>query len=365
MKTKAFLPLALSAFLTLVTLACNKEDASPVSPEKTAETPQEVTVRLSVVPDTPPTRVTVEDTEDEAKVTAVEFLVFKQDTGNGAYVIDAFKRVTGTTTTDLTMTQGFRRIYAIVNPTETYEDISTFNDLLMRATQLKDQAPDFFTMVGNVDQTVNNSTSSISLRVNRMVSRIKIHKITNALTNSTLAAKTFTVNRLFLRRAIGECYPQNVDTYYTQYAVSGVGDHLSKSRGTVDATTEKPHINALIYKDFDMAPTVASGASYTTPHSFYSFPLFGSNDYMSLIVEIKIDNLYYTYPVELAFPLSRNKSYEISELRITRPGNPSNGDDFLSEDEITPIEFATVDEVLVNVQDWNLNLLGTEGTVEF
>ena len=363
MKTKHFLPIAFAAILTALT-ACNKDNTQPAPEQPLAENLPAVTVQIGIAPATPMTRETVADTENEAKVNSVDFFVFKS-TGSGNWILDTYKHVTGLSQTEITMTQGSRRVCAIVNPTADYSGISSFGDLSAQVTALKNQGLDNFTMFGYKAQDVTSSTSVISVPVSRIASRIKIHKITNALTNSTLASQTFQVTRIFLRRVPGEALFENYPASYNKYAVTGIGAGLSKTPGTLDPTTEKPLINSFIYKALDTPATVAHNASYSTPHSFYTFPMFEFEDFLSLIVEIKIGAQFYTYPVELDFPIDRNQSYEITELRITRPGNPSNGDDTLTDDEADPIEFVTVDNVNVSVQDWTLELLGTDGIVEF
>lgn len=364
MRTKHIPLLALAALLTVFTASCNKENASP-APVAPQEQDEPVTIQLSVVPDAPMTRATTEDTEEEARVSAVEFLVFKQDGDSGSWIIDGFKRITGTTTTSMTLTQGARRICAIVNPTRTCKNISTYNDLLYFPTMLKDQTMGNLTMYGSTNLTVTANTSTISIPVNRMLARLKIHKITNALSNSVLASDNFAITRIFLSNVPAEAYPEDKSGFYTEYALTGIGDALSKSSGTLDATTEKPRVNAFIYKAFDTPVYINAGASYSTAHCFYSFPKFDQGDYLSLIVEAKINSRFYTYPIRLEFPIQRNVSYEITELVITRPGNPSDGDDTLTEDETRPIEFVTVDNINVSVKDWTLFLLGNDGTVEF
>ena len=362
MKTKHFLPLAFAAALTVLT-ACNQDDTQPMPTQPEPENLPSVSVRLDISSASPLTRATTTDTDDEAKVNAVDYFVFKAIDGN--WVIDTYKHVNSGTHTELTLTQGIRRICAIVNPTVDYSNAAMFGDLISKPTALKDQALDSFTMYGYSDQTISASTTEIDVPVNRIAARVKIHKITNALTNATLSASAFQITRIFLRRVPGEALFENYPGTYNKYAVTGVGDNLSKTPGTLDATTEKPRINSFIYKALETPATVAHNESYTTAHSFYSFPMYEFEELMSLSVEIKIGNQFYTYPVELKFPIERNRSYEINELKITRPGNPSNGDDTLSDDETQPIEFVTVDNVHVTVSDWNLRLLGTSGTVVF
>lgn len=362
MKNNVFLSLAVAASLTALTASCNKEN-SPVAPE-TASQGQAI-VELSLSSAVPMTRETTPDTEDEAKVSTVDYLVFKPDGNAGAYIIDTYKSVSGASRTNITMTQGTRRICAVVNPTRSYSDIATYADLVNEITALKDQATDNFTMFGYYDTSVTSTTTRITVPVSRIAARIKIDRITNGLLNSTLAAKTFSITRLFLRHVPAEARFDGYPASFTYYAVTGVGNGLSKSAGELDATTEKPQVNSLIYKALDTPATVEHGASYSTSHSFYTFPMPASEAPMSLVVEIKLDDQFYTYPVQLDFAIDRNVSYEITNLILTRPGNPSNGDDTLTDDETRPIESVNVESVNVNVLNWTLNLLGRNGEVEF
>ena len=69
-----------------------------------------------------------------------------------------------------------------------------------------------------------------------------------------------------------------------------------------------------------------------------------------LVVEATLDGRKYYYPVTMP-KMESNKSYEISELKITRPG---------SDDPDKPIEIVDQD-FKITVNPWDVVLVGNDG----
>ena len=167
----------------LATFACNKN--VPMQEPAPADAPALVTVSVS----SPATRVTVEDTAEEAKVSTLDVFIFRGD------VLDAHERGTGTSLT-VQATQGERTIFAVVNAEETLTSIASLNALKAKVSKLLSNSPEQFVMTGSKTQTLG-ATASVNLDVARLAARFKIDKFTNRLTSSTLAS-SFSITRIFL-----------------------------------------------------------------------------------------------------------------------------------------------------------------------
>lgn len=354
----------LLSFASLAVLAlaasCNKENDLVQKTEVSAGTP--VTLSLEVT--APLTRATTADSADEARVETVDFFVFRPGEGT-SYVVEAYKRISSGTSTSLTLTQGERKFCAVVNAPATadYSSITTLSQLQQQVVLLPTQLTNRYTMYGINTTTVSAGTASVSIPVNRRAARIKIDKITNKIDHAGLAAQSLSLTRLFLINVAGSTLVDGIQTSKIWYAATAVGDALSKTPGSTAEGQEKSQTNKLIYNKLASPYTLAANASYTTAHQFYTFPENTADKRTCLVVEMKIGSAFYTYPVILDFDIAGNTSYEIRELQITRPGNPSDGDDNITPDEGEPIRRITIDDVNISVQDWTLELLGSNGTV--
>lgn len=350
------------ASLAILALAasCNKENVLPGKPDVPAGTP--VTLSLEVT--APVTRATTADSAEEARVETVDFFVFRPGEGS-SYVVEAYKRINSGTSTSLTLTQGERKFCAVVNAPSSadYSSITTLAQLQQQVILLPSQLTNRYSMYGINTTTVSAGTTSVSIPVNRRAARIKIDKITNKIEHAGLAAQTLSLTRLFLINVAGSTLVDGIQTSKIWYATTAVGDALSKTPTAISNGQERTQANNLIYKKLASASTLAANASYTTAHQFYTFPENTADKRTCLVVEMKIGSDFYTYPVILDFDIAGNTSYEIRELQITRPGNPSDGDDNITSDEGEPIRRITIDDVNISVQDWTLELLGTDGTV--
>ena len=105
---------------------------------------------------------------------------------------------------------------------------------------------------------------------------------------------------------------------------------------------------------------LAQNGSYVNTHRLYAYPNASDEQITKLVVEVKIADHYYTFPI--AFEnLKSNYSYEIRNITITRLGNPSNGDDTIDPNEPTDPIVAVDFDADIAVNPWNLVLMGEEG----
>lgn len=373
MKTKIFLATALSVALLSLLTACNKEAVQPsVAPEnapvsQVAANPGEpVNFTVTVTAPSPSTKTTTENTADEARIATIDILVFKYNSALGDFVIDSQVSQNGSGAVSITATAGTRRILAVVNTDISLASITAYNELKNKYFSLLAQKRNQFTMMGMVDNVeLSPLTGNIEIPVSRIVSRIKLDKITNALENGGLANKTFQVCRVFLG-AVTDIWnlADRTDVAYQQYySLDGFGFGVTIGDQSVTGA-DMVAINNLIYNKLATPETVAHNASYETPFILYAFPNPGTSHPTKLYVELSIGGQKYLYPVPLPTVIGRNSSIEIRNLRIKHLGNPSDGDDRFDEGEDTPIEWLDLDDITVEVLDWDLTLVGDEGVVE-
>jgi hypothetical protein len=319
--------------------ACNKE--APVHQGQSTDK-----VELSVGIDGISTRATgiMGDATDEAKVQNIHVFVF-----NGE-IVDGYGTATdGSTTLTIGCTAGSREIYAVVNASaaDDLANVTSKTQFLAKSSELAEDV-DMFEMIGK--KTVDTKVqSSVTVEVDRFAARVVVRKVTNALTSPALKNQTFELVSMHLTNATGDInYGKTVDptVWYNKMGVkTGLGSY------TDDAIGEE----------------IAPAASYGTAHYFYSYPngYDVASDYATwserrsiLVLKVKIGTTLYDYPIVLP-AFAANNSYEIDEIKITRPGNVDDGKDETNggsnEDEQVPVEGADC-QFTITVNPWNVVL---------
>lgn len=333
----------LVAFAALALVSCNKEADGSLPCNAGAEA--QLCVNLLS------TKATVADTENEAKIKTLQVFVFNGDN------IDVYGSSTGSSVT-VSATQGDRDIYALVNAPASLSSITTKSALLAAESTLsQDNAADGFVMVGSKSVTLAAS-NTVEINVDRIAARIKIDKVTRAFTADglkALEASDVKIIRFYLTDvADNQNYAKSASV--TSWLSSSLNDPASILTSS-----------SLVYDKLSSAAAIAQDASYSTPHSLYAYPNPTSVDGSSakitrLVVELQINGSFYTYPILIA-GIQSNRSYEIKELRITRPGNPSDGDDLIEEGEDDPIAGSSATFNIV-VNDWEQVFITSSGAEE-
>ncbi len=367
--------LLLAACAVIAAAACNKEKtAVPVRDGDAAE----ITVSLS---GDALSKAVYNDAlaGNEIKVNSLQVLVF-----NGG-VIDAYGNdykvlpdgnFANKYGVRLTATRGQRKIYAVVNAAADLSGVATETELLTKISYLKNNSIGGFEMIGSTE-TELVAQNFIDVPVFRFVTRIKIDKITNRFTNTTLGDEVY-LRRMYVTNLGG-------DADYTkapgsiQFATTGFGSAIN-AVGTTVNESEKSTLNSMIYEKIFTGTAntsnpgngegcikIALNSSYTTPHSFYVYPNGNLETLPThLVIEMVVNGNIYTYPLKLSTDsttsLESNKSYDIKELILTRVGNHSDGDDNIDEGEDKPVEPADAD-FIVTVENWAVQLLGDDGEV--
>ena len=286
----------------------------------------------------------VSGTDDEKSVHSLQVFVFRMS--QGKYILEAsVKEDSGTA--GLTVTTGQKHVLVLANEPADYSDAVSRDAILEKVSRLKDNAPDSFVMIGEADCLVSSLENTLAVPVDRMASRVKIHKITNKLRNG-FASKDVKVSRVFLTGAGASATYSAKGNTSGFYATSGINGSLDLD-GTQVGSDEKTSVNALIYKEV-LSGIIPEEGSYTAPVSLYAYPNDGSANATQLTVEMEIGGKYYTYPIVLP-AMGRNCTCEVTELVLSSLGNASNGDDSMDPGEDNPISFMAA-SFNVSVSPW-------------
>lgn len=259
----------------------------------------------------------------------------------------------GVTKLAVSCAKGPKTIYAVVNYPESLDGIASIDALKAKVSTLASQDFNSFTMVGEKSQVVEGGGNSIVIDVYRIAARVVVNKITNAFKVAVNQAKTFKVNALYLTNVQGA---NTLDK-----------DGFQAAEGTW--YNKKGFDNSELSKKFlwdNMNDVViAYGSSYEGQHVFYAFPNDADNDVWGgdewskratrLVIEAELGGEKMYYPINLQ-PFQSNKSYEISEVIITKVGS-AGPDDPVTSDDI---------EVSINVKEWDVipvNSAGQSGGV--
>lgn len=321
-------------FAAAALVACNKEEAPVSVPSQPAEK-----VNLVIgVEGSAATKVTgiIGDDTDETKVNSLQVFVFNGD------LLDGYGFAENSKTASVECTAGTREIYCVVNAVDLSSIVTSKTVLLAQVSRLGAGVNDF-EMIGSKTEAVTRD-GSINVPVDRFVSRVVVKKVTNAL-SAGLAAQTFIVKSMHLNNVAG-------DIDYAKTAGYSIANWYHKTSFQQANTIES------IIADKPEAE-IPAGSSYDTDHFFYAYPnatehaatLDWSPRRTTLVLKIQVGSTLYDYPIVLP-ALSGNHSYEIDEVKITRPGNVDDGTEG-GADEQEPVDGASC-SFTITVNPWTV-----------
>ena len=270
------------------------------------------------------TKATAVTTENEAKVNNLQIFVFRGDD------LDAYASVDNAKELTLSCTAGERVVYALVNAPD-YSAVPGKAALLAKVSELSANSLTNFEMVGSKSVTLPQ-TGTVSIDVNRIASRVVLKKITRNFTSAALQALDFTVDAIYLVNVAG-------NTSYDLTAAPSTWYNVAENKGEL----------ASLLVDTPVAP-IAQGQAYDTAHTFYAYPNDLAVNTTRIVIETTLGTSKYYYPINLP-EMAANKSYEIAEVVLTRPG---------SDNPDEPVSFADA-TFSINVIDWTVVPV-TEGT---
>ena len=302
-------------------VACNKNDVAPMQPQNQESlVPCELTVGICGAM----TKATAVSADNEAKVNNLQVFVFRGDD------LDAYASVDNAQELTLSCTAGDRVVYAFVNAPD-YSAVPGKAALLAKVSELSANSLSNFEMVGSKSVTLPQS-EKVSIDVNRIASRVVLKKITRSFTSDALQALNFKVDAIYLINVAG-------NTSYDLSAAPAKWYNVAEN---------KNELASLLYDA--PASLITNGQSYSTAHTFYAYPNDLATNTTRLVIETTLGETKYYYPINLP-AMSANKSYEIAEVVITRPG---------SDNPDEPVSFADA-TFSINVVDWTVVPV-TEGT---
>lgn len=298
MKQKIFF-----AAVLVTALACGCEQKMNYS-DYEKEEGDVVTLDVSV-PFSSGTKVT--DVSGEATLNSLQVFVFRKDG-----VLEAEAR-DNAETLSLSCTKGAKDVYAVVNAPQ-ISGIRTLDNLKSKVSALSENTPTSFVMSGDKDVTLSGPTS-VEIEVKRLVARVCIRKITNNFTLEQYRTGAVKIKGIYLLNA------QSSSKY-----LGGLPALTWTNLHSFNSTA----IPNLLYSGV-MSTALNYGTPYDTANYFYCYPNPTADDtseagtgarFTRLVVELDIDGKSYYYPVSIP-GIERNKSYEITELKITRLGSAS------------------------------------------
>ena len=302
-------------------VACNKNDVAPMQPQRQESlVPCELTVGICGAM----TKATAVSADNEAKVNNLQVFVFRGDD------LDAYASVDNAQELTLSCTAGDRVVYALVNAPD-YSAVPGKAALLAKVSELSANSLTNFEMVGSKSVTLPQS-EKVSIDVNRIASRVVLKKITRSFTSEALQALNFKVDAIYLINVAG-------NTSYDLSAAPAKWYNVAEN---------KNELASLLYDA--PASLITNGQSYSTAHTFYAYPNDLATNTTRLVIETTLGETKYYYPINLP-EMAANKSYEIEEVKITRPG---------SDNPDEPVSFADA-TFSINVIDWTVVPV-TEGT---
>ena len=295
-------------------VACNKNEATPMQPQNqdTLE-PCELTVGICGSM----TKATAVTKENEAKVNNLQVFVFRGDD------LDAYASVDNAMELTLSCTAGERVVYALVNAPN-YSSVPGKAALLAKVSELSANSLTNFEMVGSKTVTLPQS-EKVSIDVNRIASRVVLKKVTRNFTSAALQSLNFTVDAIYIINVAG-------NTSYDLTAAPAAWYNVAKYNS---------ELAALMHDSVNSK--IVNGQSYGTQHAFYSYPNDATSKTTRLVIETTLGEAKYYYPINLP-AMESNKSYEIAEVTITRPG---------SDDPDVPVSFEDA-TFSINVIDWTV-----------
>lgn len=326
MKIKLYLMALMAA---PILFACNKQEAIPDCAELGSGN---VTLTVNV----PAVKTKAMDAESVENLTV---FVFNED---GTQVEASAQ--SSTSDVEVSVSIGTKIVAAVVNYPGSLSSFTGVDELESIISTLQDNRSSLV-MYGKTAAIAVTASSNVDVNVSRLVSRVKIGKIINALTGPH-AGQDIDVNAVYLVNVAGD-------------ASLGVAcGNTYEPSAWYNKRRNATSVDGLVSEDCDF--TIGAADEYETDMTFYCCPNPTLTDSSSeawcprftrLVVEATIAGKTWYYPISVP-ALRSNHSYEIPSLTITRLG---------STDPDVPVEVGTAGFNVV-VNEWVV-VPGTQVTI--
>lgn len=282
--------------------SCTKQDAQSAS-GSASDLTGKVNLCISV-----PTQTKVTDISSEDAVNSLQVFVFN----SAGTSLEAYSSGSASSLS-VSVSTGTKKIAAVVNA-GAVPGITTLAQLRAVTTSLDDNSAGSFLMYGETEPVSVLSDASVTVSVARLVARVGIASVTNAMTLEQYRSTPIRIARIYLVNVVGN----------SNFASDAVASSWLNPR------SESGSVSGLLCETLPSV-TVAYEASHGTGHYFYCYPNAVTTDSSSpdwcprmtrLVVEAVIDGNTWYYPVTIP-EIRPNYSYTISNLTITRPGAAS------------------------------------------
>lgn len=247
----------------------------------------------------------------EDGVASLDILVYRSSDGN----LVSSGHATGKTLT-MTLPAGDYTCYAVANAMGSLAGAGTVSELEATVSRLSDMQVSKMEMVGKQDMTVGGSNVSVTIDVNRTMSKVILKDIHIAFSSAAYSSSVFAIKSIYL---INVCPSV---TYFGASAAPAASAWYNQSKYVSSA------VDGLVYESY--AKTMADGESDGVKHYFYAAPNSVTDDvqgavpftarHTRLVIEATMDGQPCYYPITLPV-MERNHCYEIGGLTITGPGS--------------------------------------------
>lgn len=322
--------------------ACQKPECQTCQ-----ETKSSLTIKLEG--DETKSTTTLTQAEDN-KINSVDIFIFRNTDATSAdyQKLDTYKRFSGGDLSTLTLetTTGPKTICVVINEhTNGFGGVTNLSKFRALVANLKDELVGSYTMYGELESNID-VTSSVSITVTRLISRVGITSIKTKFAGSPYEGKTLSNVKLFL-----------VNAHANKLIYSGTPPPspliYNQSRlvpEDANATTEANLIFEPVTNTINDTPLVKSFYFYC-----YSNETNDTPSCTKLVVQGDLDGTTYYYPILINqvgygydttnghYGVKRNTTYSYG-ITITRPGtlNPN-----------TPLVPGSL-ELSISVKDWDV-----------
>lgn len=242
----------------------------------------------------------------DASIESVQIYVFRSVGGE----LDAYAK-SNTSTVEMSCTIGNKEIVALVNAPD-IPGAANKTALLNMVSDLKHNKPTALVMVGETTKDITGSTA-VSITVTRLAAKISLSKISKDFASPYYQKEDMKILEVFLVNSVG--------------SVKYSGTEILTEWYNKTAFVSNAAVNQLLYKDVN-PDVVISTTPHTGEYTFYTYPNSTSketsdNKFTRLVVKLSILGEEYYYPISFEGGIESNKTYDITNLTITRPGSDS------------------------------------------
>lgn len=278
----------------------------------------------------------------EKKVNSVNYYVF-----NSSGMLEASFSNTSTSAVQRTLTTGTKTIYALVNmPASRFSSCKTLSELESKCAFLSDIDDYGMPMSGKKTVTITTGANTVTINVERLLSRITIEDIYNELSNS-LEGEDIELGQIYLTNLIGSnTIAGGTPSSYQWYNFAGRRDDATGPEDIIEYVYDCAFLYWNLYEEFCI---VSWGDSDCPSTPLYFFPNNTTTTdrngwsttktarFTRLVVEAFIRGERYFYPINLN-GAKRNTAYDLY-LTITHPGS-------LDPDTF---DWAEIQDVVINI----------------